>query len=572
MIPIRTRAIRSSRFLRRQSEGLLRTASRLLAYSALLLLGVTITASTEGGGVSAPAITSANSTIFLAGLAGTFTVRVTEPRNATLSETGSLPAHVTFTDNHDGTATLCGIPLAGSRGTYPITIAAHDKSGADATQSFTLKVDAAPTTPKYPLMMSANQRYLVDQNNVPFLLIGDSPQALIGDVSDSDAETYLADRQARGFNAMWINLLCNSYTRCKSDGSTFDGIHPFKKPGDLSTPNEVYFKRADDMINLAAKHGMTVFLDPIETGGWLSTLKENGAAKDRDYGAYLGNRYKRFPNIVWLSGNDFQTWTDSSDNAAVLAVAQGIQAGDPGHIQTIELNYLVSGSLDDSSFASLIKLDAAYTYYPTYAEVLREYNRPKFVPVFMVEANYEFENNNNLDTGTPEVLRRQEYWTMLSGATGQLYGSKYSWQFYSGWETHLDTPGATQLGYLKAFLTRRQWYNLVPDRNHALVTNGYGTFAKGPGSIMANDYLTAASTPDRSLAIAYMPTIRTITVNMSKLNRPATARWFDPSNGTYSRIQGSPFANTGTQQFTPSGRNSDGSGDWVLVLETTPPD
>ena len=28
---------------------------------------------------------------------------------------------------------------------------------------------------------------------------------------------------------------------------------------------------------------------------------------------------------------------------------------------------------------------------------------------------------------TDETLRRQEYWTMLSGATGQLYGNGYTW-------------------------------------------------------------------------------------------------------------------------------------------------
>src|SRR4029077_13376801 len=37
--------------------------------------------------------------------------------------------------------------------------------------------------PAYPLRASANSRYLVDQNNVPFLLVGDSPQALIGNLS-----------------------------------------------------------------------------------------------------------------------------------------------------------------------------------------------------------------------------------------------------------------------------------------------------------------------------------------------------------------------------------------------------
>jgi hypothetical protein len=44
-----------------------------------------------------------------------------------------------------------------------------------------------------------------------------------------------------------------------------------------------------------------------------------------------------------------------------------------------------------------LEFDGAYTYYPTYAQVLKEYNRPSFKPVFMEEANYEFEHNANTD-------------------------------------------------------------------------------------------------------------------------------------------------------------------------------
>ena len=46
----------------------------------------------------------------------------------------------------------------------------------------------------------------------------------------------------------------------------------------------------------------------------------------------------------------------------------------------------------------------------------------------MVEANYEFEHIA-ADAGTPSILRRQEYWTLLSGAAGQLYGNRYTWPF-----------------------------------------------------------------------------------------------------------------------------------------------
>jgi hypothetical protein len=43
------------------------------------------------------------------------------------------------------------------------------------------------------------------------------------------------------------------------------------------------------------------------------------------------------------------------------------------------------GSLDDERWRSLIGLDAAYTYFPTYVQTLKEYNRAK-IPVFMMEA------------------------------------------------------------------------------------------------------------------------------------------------------------------------------------------
>jgi hypothetical protein len=92
---------------------------------------------------------------------------------------------------------------------------------------------------------------------------------------------------------------------------------------DLSTPNPAYFERADDMINLAAAHAMVVILDPIETIGWLRTLRANGIDKAFAFGQYLGNRYKNFPNIIWMHGNDFQSWQNAIDDALVQAVARG---------------------------------------------------------------------------------------------------------------------------------------------------------------------------------------------------------------------------------------------------------
>jgi hypothetical protein len=216
----------------------------------------------------------------------------------------------------------------------------------------------------------------------------------------------------------------------------------------------------------------------------------------------------------------------------------------------------------------------------------------------MVEANYEFEHLSGTDGGSTQNLRRQEYWTMLSGAAGQLYGSVHTWRLEKGWESHLDTPGVMQLNYMKNLFGLREWYNLIPDQAHTVVTAGYDSFScfvggllayvgKGSskfmlralvgirkysaiGSITTNTCATAARTSDGSLVIVYMPSIRTITVDMSKLAALTTARWYDPTNGQFVDVTGSPFTNADSRQFAPPGKNGSGDGDWVLVLETSP--
>lgn len=425
--------------------------------------------------------------------------------------------------------------------------------------------------PAYPVKIGPTGRYLVDQQGAPFLMIGDSPQAMIGNLSEADADLFLANRQSQGFNTVWINLLCASGTRCHADGTTFDGLAPFTtghnlSTYDVSTPNEAYFARADRMLQLAAKYGVLVILDPAETISWLSVLRSNGLAKARVYGRYLGTRYRDFPNIVWMSGNDFQTWPTQSDDALVREVALGIKETDPHHLHTVVLDTADSSSLDDSTWAPILSLNAAYTRSPTYAEVLHAYNQSTSVPVFMVEANYEFENNTGKDRGTPAILRRQEYWTALSGAIGQLYGNGHTWGFSAGWEHQLNTPGAAQIGHVKALLAPRAWHELVPDQDHTVVTAGYGTFAS-TGGIGANDYVTAARTPDGKLVMAYVPSARTVTVEMSQLSGPVTARWYNPVEGTFTHIHGAPFAPTGLRDFTTPGPHADGAEDWVLVLE-----
>ncbi|MGA2207255.1 MAG: DUF4038 domain-containing protein [Terracidiphilus sp.] len=436
------------------------------------------------------------------------------------------------------------------------------------------------SSPVYPLKVSSNRRYLVDQRNIPFLIVGDVPQPIVTMASTEDAAKYFEDRQAHGFNAMWIDVLVAGpyYYYSLDDGSTYDGIRPFTGyvPGgtdtahyDLTKPNEAYFARVDKMLMLAANHRMAVFLDPIETGQWLQTMRSNGPVAAYAYGQYLGSRYKHFDNIIWLNGNDFNTWKTPGDDKVVRAVAMGIQSVDPRHLQTIELNVETSSSLDDPTWAPIVSVNSTYTYSPTFLQMWHSYNQTPIAPTYLVEAHYELAGmdlGHPMDFGTPLVLRRQEYWAMLSGGKGQLYGNAFTCYMAPGWKYYIDTAGVTQLMIWRRFFSSLPWQDLVPDQDHTVVTAGFGSPGDMQTRVSESDFSTASKTPDGSFLVAYMPTERTITVNMASLKAPAIAKWFDPSDGKYTTIPGGPLTNTGTRQFTPPGKNHDGDADWVLLL------
>ncbi|MFB3855079.1 MAG: hypothetical protein ACE148_14820 [Vicinamibacterales bacterium] len=85
------------------------------------------------------------------GQPGSFTVTTSGFPAPSVGETGALPTGVTFTDNGDGTATIAGMPAAGTGRSYALTISASNGVGDAAYQAFTRTVHEAPA------ITSANQ-------------------------------------------------------------------------------------------------------------------------------------------------------------------------------------------------------------------------------------------------------------------------------------------------------------------------------------------------------------------------------------------------------------------------------
>ena len=153
---------------------------------------------------------------------------------------------------------------------------------------------------------------------------------------------------------------------------------------------------------------------------------------------------------------------------------------------------------------------------------------------------------------------------------GQMFGNNPIWHFDSPtglypvsmtWQQALGSRGAQSMTHLRTLFAAHPWWTMEPDAANTTLTSGLSS---------GNDLAVAARAADRSFAIAYMPSVRTITVNLGQLAGPkVTARWYDPANGTYVAVPGSPFLASGSQSFRHAGNNASNFGDWALVLESS---
>jgi hypothetical protein len=362
-------------------------------------------------------------------------------------------------------------------------------------------------------------------------------------------EEYLQNRRDKGFNTVMVELIEHKF--CKKPPLNVAGDAPFKTPGDFSTPNEKYFAHADWVIRKAAENGIQVLLYPIYLGykgtdeGWVEEALANGPEKCLDYGRYLGKRYKDFDNIIWLMGGDRHPGPALED---VDMVALGIKEYDQRHAFSAHCDPEHS-AVDDFSGGRWLDFNTTYTYEIVHAKLLQDYKRTPAMPFILIESSYEGEHN-----ASDVQIRRQAYWAVLCGGFGHVLGNRPIWLFDPGWQKAMDLPGSVSMQFWGELFHSRSWYDLIPDQKHEVVTSGLGEFR-------GLDYLAAARTSDGSTVIAYMPTSRTIHVDMSKVSgNQVKAWWFDPRNGRAAAA--GMFPSSGTHEFTPPGE-----GDWVLVLD-----
>jgi hypothetical protein len=207
--------------------------------------------------------------------------------------------------------------------------------------SGTSHVASTPEIATFPVQYSSDGRYLVDQNDTPFPIMGRTAWFVVS-LSVDDYHTFIDDTAARGFDAIELHVV-NHDPRGNNPPFNGNGDLPFlnrlngtswngslnysninSEAPDFTTPNEPYWSFVDGFLSYCESKGILVSLFPAYAGflggeqGWMQELVANGPTRMQSYGAWIATRYQNQKNLVWMMAG---TWVTSTPRRPTWRVA-----------------------------------------------------------------------------------------------------------------------------------------------------------------------------------------------------------------------------------------------------------
>jgi hypothetical protein len=426
------------------------------------------------------------------------------------------------------------------------------------------------------LKVSSNNRFLVYEDGKPFFYLGDTAWELFHRLTLKEADSYMENRRKKGFTVLQAVVLAE-----------LDGIdqpnamgHTPMRNHDPSKLNEDYFKDIDDFISLAANKGLYIGLlptwgDKVFKSTWGKGPEIFNVENIKIYGRFLGNRYKKQKNIIWILGGD-RNPRDNNDVKIWNALAEGIQEGigkERKALMTYHPQPKENGGsstwFHNENWLSFNMLQTGHCKDGTnYQKITYDYNLTPTKPVLDGEPLYEdhpicFDWKTN-GFSVADDIRKLAYWQVFSGAFGHTYGCHAIWQFYAPgrepvnapqrpWYEAIDLPGATQMGYVKQLMLSQSFLDRIPDQS-LIIGNNPNT----------REYCVATRAEDGHYAFIYTPTGKALNIKTSKLpGKSVFVNWFNPRKGTFTTSLKK--ANAGEMIFTPPTNGLDE--DWVLILK-----
>jgi len=395
------------------------------------------------------------------------------------------------------------------------------------------------------LKIAGDHRHIVTADGKPFFLLADTAWELFHRLTREEAELYLKNRAAKGFNTILAVALAE---------------HEFHQPNaygelplennDPARPRDAYFRHVDWIVDQAASLGLYTAMLPTWGDKWNQKwgkgpeifTPENAAV----YGEWLAHRYKDKP-VIWILGGDRPVENDNH-RAIIRAMASGLKKGDGGrHL----ISFHPPGHTNSSDFwpdepwldFHMLQSGHGQRAIANYDMNAKNLALPALKPTLDGEPCYEDHPVRGLKkNGKPAEwfddhdVRRAAWWSVLSGACGHVYGTHSIWQFHdltkrraqtdarTPWQQAMDLPGATQVGWMKKFMEGLDWAKLRRADDFL------------PQQPAGPNMTLSAVASDGSFALVYLPDARSgsITPDFSKLSIPPDKMrisGFDPATG-----------------------------------------
>ena len=360
------------------------------------------------------------------------------------------------------------------------------------------------------LTVSANHRYLVHENGTPFFWLGNTAWLMPERLNRDEVEYYLNHEREQGYNVEQIQVLnaiptFNIYGQVANnenfDFDDFVSKSPNSKSSNSKSSNSKssnskssnskslydYWDHLDYIVDMAASNGIYIAMDCI----WGSLIEKMSPENATKYGRFLGERYGKKPNIIWMIGGDIM---GDKGMASWDALARAIRKADPNHLMTFHPRGRTTSAwwyndrewLDFNMFQSGHRRygqrngDGDYTIHDNTEEdnwryVAMSWGEPSEQiegrevkgsqkPVIDGEPSYEDIPQGLHDFSQPRWqdydVRRYAYWAVFAGCFGHTYGHNSIMQFMrpgvlasfgaeKAWWEAMRAPGYQQMKYLK---------------------------------------------------------------------------------------------------------------------------
>lgn len=430
------------------------------------------------------------------------------------------------------------------------------------------------------LQATSDGHYLQHKDGTPFFWLGDTGWLLPQRLDRYEAAYYLNGAREAGFNVVQVQTLngipaINCYGQMSNiDGFDFSGIDRKGVYG--------YWDHMDYIVDAAAAQGIYIGMVCI----WGGLVKGGGmdVEQAKSYGAFLANRYKDKPNIVWIIGGDIR---GDIKTEVWETLANSIRSIDKNHLMTfhpfgrtssaewfhnadwLDFNMFQSGhrAYDQIKGDGDDRASAAFNEDGwRYVEAARAKTPAK--PVLDAEPSYEHIPHGLHDPAMPRWqgydTRRYAYWSVLAGACGHTYGHSSVMQMkrdgylgaYSAetsWIDGMNDPGYRSMKHLKNLMLTFPFTTGVPDQSVISGANGerYDRVIASRGS----DYM-----------LLYNYNGNAVEVDMAKIpGKKKRAWWYDVADGSL-KYAGE-FDGAKKTVFRPEKPSrADGSVDMVLVV------